>query len=132
MASTNAVANSRVRPERIAVCNIRKSSNWQTKGRAETVMENAESIRERSGIVFVILCELRDSVKKTGVRRLLPGKSAVIILRAARNEAEASGWASALRVFFRGPRRAHSLPLAIVNSHRVKIKSLKQWNSRRL
>ena len=47
-------------------------------------MENAESIRERSGIVFVILCELRDSVKKTGVRRLLPGKSAVIILRAAK------------------------------------------------
>ena len=27
-------------------------------------MENAESIRERSGIVFAILCELRDSVKK--------------------------------------------------------------------
>ncbi len=42
------------------------------------------------------------------------------ILYAARNEAAASGWASALRVFMRGPRRAHAQPLAIVNSHRVK------------
>ncbi len=43
-----------------------------------------------------------------------------IILHAAMNEAAASGWASALRVLFRRPRRAHHLPLAIVNSHSVK------------
>ena len=85
-ASTNAVANSRVKVERIAVCNIGTSSNWQTKGRAETVMENAESIRERSGIVFAILCEHRDSVKKQAYDDGFPGMEAVIILHAARTE----------------------------------------------
>ena len=35
----------------------------------------------------------------------------------------ASGWASALRVFLRWPRRAHALPLAIVNSHRAEYRS---------